>query len=120
MDRFVRVRASFDASHHAEGRKRCERNHGHHWDVEVTTITREGESEVADALADALETVLTEWRDRDLNEMIHNFNEITPERLAPWIMERLLTSNRGITDVTVSDGVIVGGVHRELLAGIVR
>lgn len=113
MDHSVRVRASFDASHHVEHRVRCQRQHGHHWTIEAERASgRDLPSDEADDLAAQLELIVAEWRNRDLNEMIHNFNETTPERLAPWIMERLLATTQQLTMVSLTDGIITATVTR--------
>lgn len=113
MEHFVRVTGWFDASHQVEARDRCQRHHGHRWTVTVEGLsTRNMKPEEADELNKGLNSLLNEWHDRDLNEMIPGFDEPTPERLAPWIMERLLGVNGQLTEVSVSDGVITAVVER--------
>ena len=110
----VRVSLGFDAGHKVPGsRARCERQHGHHWTVSATTRSRDGDHEDGDHLFADLVPIVAEWRDRDLNEMITNFSETTPERLAPWIMERLLARQLMLTAVSVSDGIVEATVRRE-------
>lgn len=114
MEHFVRISDWFDASHQVAERERCSRQHGHRWTVTVTQAsTRKLGPEEADALSAGLLSLLREWHDRDLNEMIPNFSEPTPERLAPWIMERLLAVSQLLASVEVSDGVISAKVMRD-------
>lgn len=112
----MRLTVGFDASHKVEGRERCRRQHGHHWTVTAATRSRQGDPEDIDLLIADVDAIIDEWRDRDLNEMIHNFSETTPENLAPWVMERLLVRHPGLSLVEVSDGTITAGVHREPLS----
>lgn len=115
-EHYVLVSDSFDAGHQVETRERCRRRHGHHWTVTVTRMSgRVLDAFEADNLTLSLGILLDEWRDRDLNEMIHNFTETTPERLAPWIMERLLAVTQQLTSVEVTDGVVTAKVIREPL-----
>lgn len=123
MDHIVRVQGWFDASHQAETRQRCRRHHGHRWTVAVEALsTKKLDPDEADALGQGLTELLNEWHDRDLNEMIPNFAEPTPERLAPWIMERLLAVNPQMTEVSVSDGVVTAAAQRNAsgLPGFMR
>lgn len=113
MDIEVRVTGAFDASHQVEGRERCRRNHGHHWTVMIGHRSRDGDASKGEDLRLALARLLVEWDHRDLNEMIPEFAETTPERLAVWIMERLLSVDSMLTIVEVSDGEIIAAVHRE-------
>jgi hypothetical protein len=75
--------------------------------------SRDHKPEEADELVRSLRVLLDEWRDRDLDEMLHNFADTTPENLAPWIMERLLATSPRLASVEVSDGVISARVERE-------
>lgn len=115
VEHFVRTSGWFDASHQVESRERCRRRHGHRWTVEVERYSgRDLKPEEVEELAAALRVLLNEWHDRDLNEMIHQFNETTPERLAPWIMERLLATTQMMTEVVVSDGIATARAVRPL------
>jgi 6-pyruvoyl-tetrahydropterin synthase len=113
LDIEVRYSVDFDAGHKAETRERCRRQHGHHWQITVAARSRKGEAEDADMLRESIHQIIAEWADRDLNEMIANFAETTPERLAPWVMERLMLGHPLLTLVEVSDGVITASVRRE-------
>jgi 6-pyruvoyl-tetrahydropterin synthase len=113
VERNVRLTVGFDAGHKVEGRKRCQRQHGHHWTLTAETRSRRGDPDDIDTLITDVDAIVAEWRDRDLNEMIHNFNETTPENLAPWVMERLLANHYSLTLVEVSDGIVTASVHRE-------
>lgn len=116
MEHIVQISGWFDAGHQTETRERCRRSHGHRWTVIVARRSgRALASEEADELVTGLNDLLAEWHDRNLNEMIPNFDEPTPERLAPWIMERLLGVTQQLTSVEVSDGIISAKVTREPL-----
>ena len=113
MYRELRASVGFDASHKAESRERCRRQHGHHWTVTAQTRSRKGDVDDIDSLISHLDEIVAEWRDRDLNEMLIAFAETTPENLVVWVMERLLSNHSQMTLVEVSDGVITAAVHRE-------
>ena len=105
MEQLVRVRNEFDAQHQlteAESdRPRCERNHGHHWVVEVEKIGKEA------GLEDDLAGLLIEVADRSFNEMFPKLNT-SPEQLSALFIERLLLKHPTIVMVSVSDGRLTG------------
>jgi len=113
VERVVRYTVGFDASHQVALRERCRRQHGHHWTVTAATRSRDGNPDDIGLLIEDLDAIIAEWRDRDLNEMIQNFAETTPENLAPWVMERLLANHFSLMLVEVSDGTVTAAVHRE-------
>jgi len=121
VEHFVRVSGWFDASHQVPTRERCQRQHGHRWTVQVERLSgRDLDPTEVEELATALRVVLDEWHDRDLNEMIHEFNETTPERLAPWIMERLLGATQLVTEVEISDGIATARARRDVANSLIR
>lgn len=102
MEQFVRVTNGFDAHHQLVivDRPRCQRNHGHHWTVEV-------EKQGADqGLEDDVAALLMEFADRSLNEMVPV--PTSPEQLSVLFMERLLLQHPKIVMVSVSDGRLTG------------
>jgi 6-pyruvoyl-tetrahydropterin synthase len=113
VDLEVRYSVEFDAGHKAEARERCRRQHGHQWQVTVAVRSRTGDPEDVDTLRASVHQITAEWAERDLNEMIPNFSETTPERLAPWVMERLLVTHSQLTLVEVSDSVVTASIRRE-------
>jgi 6-pyruvoyl-tetrahydropterin synthase len=106
VEQLVRVRNEFDAHHKImpdtiPDRPRCDRDHGHHWTVDVTKLGKEN------GLEDDVAGVLFEMADRSINEMFPNLNP-TPEQLASLICERLMLKHPSITEVAVSDGRLTG------------
>lgn len=111
-----RVRIEFDAGHQVASRERCKRSHGHRWSIEAERRSgRDLAPSEGDELAVALLDLVTEWESTLLNEMIPNFSETTPERLAPLVMERLVIRVPSLMRVSVSDGHVTGIIDRELL-----
>lgn len=108
MEQFIRAEAEFDASHTDSTRVRCARSHGHHWKVSVEKrVSGESDLEVD------LHAVISEWQDRDLNEMLHS-KDVSVVQVAAWTMERLLLAHPTIVRVSVGDGRLVGIATQEL------
>lgn len=95
MDFAYRVHSSFDASHRVEGVKRCERLHGHTFDVTASIegpLMAEADGvkrvRLSETLQEELDAITAELDHRDLNEMMVGSIPI-PEVIAGWILERL-------------------------------
>lgn len=109
MEQHVRAIAEFDASHTDDTRARCIRQHGHHWTVSVEKKVAGQENLEVD-----LHALISEWQDRDLDQMLHTPGQVSVERLASWTMERLLMRHPTIVRVEVGDGRIFGIATQEL------
>jgi 6-pyruvoyl-tetrahydropterin synthase len=101
------VREQFEAAHQVEGHTVCGRVHGHAWEIAVTV---EGGLDpktisVVDhgILALALYTIVDEFRDNDLNDMLPGI-VTTPEGLALYVRERLILQYPRIDSVEVRMG----------------
>ena len=106
MEQLSRAFAEFDA-HHVDGsRIRCHRSHGHHFTVTAEKIVA-GEDLEAD-----LQSIVVEWQDRSVNEMLH-VTTVSLEGMAAWVNERLLLRHPTLVRVEVSDGRAVGIVRQE-------
>lgn len=108
MDQLIRATSEIDVSHIDASRVRCSRQHGHRLTV---TVEKRLTSDPAD-LEVALHSVLAEWQDRDVNEMLH-VTSVSLVQLAAWVTERLLLIHPTIERVEVSDGRLTGIVRQE-------
>jgi hypothetical protein len=104
VDQYIRASAEFDASHTDGARLRCARRHGHHWRVEVEKRVT---TDPADLEHD-LWALVSEWQDRDLDEMLHVTAQLSVTRLASWVAERLLLRHPTLVSALVSDGHVAG------------
>jgi len=107
VNRYLKARASFDATHQdpSEGAHL----HGHHFHVSVVE-----QSEVETGLLADLRGIVSEFDLRPLGEMLVGGSQTGPG-LASWFMERLLTHHPRITSVEVWwDGNAVYGVKRDV------
>lgn len=112
MEKRLRTRASFAAGisfHDGD----VARQHGHHYTVEVTSVTIDWR------LPRDLETVASELRNRTLEDMMPGAS-VDLDGIAAWFLERLILEHQGITEiwVTEDDGRVSGGVVRPLRAPV--
>lgn len=101
------VRRVFEASHSVAGHSRCGWQHGHRWAISITVgggldpkkilVVDHGNLEYA------LDRVVDEFADRDLNDMVPGV-VTTPEGLGLYILERLTLDFPTIQAVTVEMG----------------
>lgn len=107
MRHYTTVRSIFDAPHQVIDHSICEGRHAHRWTVSATVeggldpkkvlVVDHGELRLA------LDRVVNEVRNRDLNDMLPGV-VTTPEGLAIYLRERLVLDWPRLVEVTVDMG----------------
>jgi 6-pyruvoyl-tetrahydropterin synthase len=100
---FTKATASFDAGHKADLPVRCQKPHGHCFQVSAVVSGK-----FDPGIQQDLEVLLREFDGRDINSMLVA-GDPSVMGIANWIMERLLGAHSGLVKVEVEDSKGLAG-----------